>query len=251
MDGQLRFNGKVALITGGSEGIGAALMRAMVENGASVVAVARNSQRLSEAAEGVSLAHRERVKLVSADVRDEEQVQAVITETLAAYGKIDFLLNCAGVSMREPTSVEEIHPTEWNRIMETNLNGTFYFCRGVLPSMKARDEGYIINILSTAAYRVGKGNSLYSASKFGARALTEALMEEHRNTGVRISSVSPGPVNTNIWSHKSRHVSDEERARMLEPSDIVRIVMFLLTNEPYVHIDNITVTPWGRQPTKH
>lgn len=220
----------------------------MAEEGVAVVAVARNEQRMSEVKMAIPLPHRDRVNFICADVRNEEQVNAAISETLRAHGKIDFLFNCAGVSMKEPIRVEDITHTEWDRIMETNLNGTFYFCRGVLPSMKERDSGYIINILSTAAYRTDKENSLYSASKYGTRALTEALIEENKSTGIRISSVSPGPVNTNIWSHKTRKVSENERSRMLETSDIVRIVTFLLANEPYVHIDNITVTPWGRQP---
>lgn len=242
----MELQGKVALITGGSEGMGAALIHVLAEAGTHVVAVARNEQRLAEVIAALPDEQRELVTAFPADVQIEEQVQSVVAKALQLHGKIDILLNCAGVSQREPLRVEKISSEDWNRIINTNLYGTFLFCREVVPTMVSQNFGYIINILSTAAYRTNKENSAYSASKYGARALTEALIDENKGSGVRISSVSPGPVNTNIWSHKTRFVTDEERAAMLEVKDIVRIVMFLLTQPDYVHIDNITVTPWPK-----
>jgi NADP-dependent 3-hydroxy acid dehydrogenase YdfG len=240
---QVQLAGKIALVTGGSEGMGAGLIQALAAEGASVVAVARNEQRLAEVIGSLPEGLRQQVTAVIADVRNEDQVRSAVARTLQLHGTIDILLNCAGVSMREPSRLEHISSEDWDRIIDTNLYGTFLLCREVIPAMTSQNFGYIINILSTAAYRANKENSLYTASKYGARALTEALIEEHKGSGVRISSVSPGPVNTNIWSHKIKPVTEEQRASMLEVKDIVRIVLFLLTQPDYVQIDNITVAP--------
>ena len=105
-------------------------------------------------------------------------------------------------------------------------------------------DGYILNIQSTGAYRASAGNSLYQASKFGVRALSEALIDEYRNSNVRISSVSPGPVDTNIWSHKVEPPEAARRALMMRPSDIADILVWLLDRPRRLHIPNITVTPW-------
>jgi len=242
----LKLEGKVALITGGSEGMGAALVQALALEGVKVVAVARNEQRLVEVMNMLPTDVRSRVTTILTDVQNEAQVRSAVISTLEQHGHIDILLNCAGVSMHALQRLEETTSEDWQRIMDTNVYGTYLFSREVIPSMKRQNFGYIINILSTAAFTASNGYSLYAASKYGARALTEALIEENRNSGIRISSVSPGPVNTNIWSHKTEFVSDERRAKMLEVTDIVRIVLFLLTQPDYVVIDNITVTPGVR-----
>jgi NADP-dependent 3-hydroxy acid dehydrogenase YdfG len=238
----MQLEGKAALVTGGSEGMGAALIQALALEGAHVVAIARNGQRLAEVIAAIPKHARERVTAIPTDVRDEAQVQAAVAKALQLHGKVDILLNCAGVSQHRPQRLEQVATGDWERIIETNLYGTFLLCREVLPAMVALNSGYIINILSTAAYRASKETGLYAASKFGARALTEALIEENRGSGIRISSVSPGKVNTNIWSHKTKHVSEDERASMLDTADIVRIVLFLLLQPEAVQIDNISVS---------
>jgi NADP-dependent 3-hydroxy acid dehydrogenase YdfG len=117
-------------------------------------------------------------------------------------------------------------------------------CRAVLPHLQEAGGGYILNVLSTAAFRAGEGASLYAASKFGARALTEALIEEYRHSGIRITSVSPGPVDTAIWDRKLTPPPPEQRAQMLRPSDIAEIFVWLLDRPSRLHIPNITVVPW-------
>jgi len=183
---------------------------------------------------------------LTVDVRDEASVCRAIEQIEAKFGKIDILVNAAGVSMPEGQLVQEIELAEWNRIMETNLTGTFLMCKKVLSGMTRRNSGYIINILSTAAFHVSGGNSLYAASKFGARAVTEALIAANRRSGIRVSSVSPGAVDTNIWSHKTKPVSQESKDTMLKAENIADIILFLATRPSDVHIENITVTPWNR-----
>ena len=240
------FENKIALVTGGNSGIGLAIAQGLARDGARVVMLGRNAETLNKQIAESDDAYRNRLSSVIADVRNETEVAKAVDTIIAEFGRIDFLINAAGVSQRQPQSVQDIPVDEWHRIIDTNLHGTFYCCHKVLPLMRQAGSGYIINILSTGAYRAGGNNSLYSASKFGVRAMTESMIEENRRSGIRISSISPGPVNTNIWSHKIKHVTDEDRETMLKPEEIAGIALFLLSQPPNVHIDNITVTPWLR-----
>jgi NAD(P)-dependent dehydrogenase (short-subunit alcohol dehydrogenase family) len=236
--------GQVAIVTGGSQGIGLAAVGALAARGMHVAAVARDGERLEGALATLELPLRDRVAAVTADVSRDADVAAAVSAVAARFGRIDVLVNSAGVSMNARRRLVDTTTPEWERLITTNLTGTYLMCRSVLPHLVAGGGGYIINVLSTAAFRANAGVSLYAASKFGARALTEALVEEYRHSGVRITSVSPGPVDTTIWEHKLEPPSAEERARMLRPNDIADIFGWLLDRPPWVHISDITVTPW-------
>jgi len=177
------------------------------------------------------------------DIRDADQVSTWVDEAEKAHGRLDVLVNAAGVSLPEVLNLEHIEPDQWDRIIVTNLSGTYYVCRAVLPHMKRAGSGHIVNVLSKGAYRVSPGSAPYIASKYGARALTEALIEETKGTGITVSSVSPGPVDTNIWSHKRRPPSTEERSRMLRPEDVADAVLFICERPRHVHIESVIVLP--------
>ncbi len=177
------------------------------------------------------------------DVRSQAEVDAMVRGVLAEAGRIDVVINGAGVSMPEGRPTEAIDGELWRSMVETNLYGTFYVCRAVLPAMKGAGSGYIINIQSTASFRAGPNNGPYSVSKYGQRALTETLAGELKGTGVRVTSISPGPVDTGIWGHKIKPPTDDDRKLMLHASDITEIALFLLRLPDRVLIDNITVTP--------
>ena len=119
-------------------------------------------------------------------------------------------------------------------------------CREALPQLEKAPWAYILNVLTTGAFTVSPGVGMYGASKFGARALTETLIEEYRNSSVRISSVSPGPVNTTIWNHKIEPPSEAERGRMIQPQDIADIFLWLIDRPHYLHVPDVTVRPWPR-----
>jgi NADP-dependent 3-hydroxy acid dehydrogenase YdfG len=227
---------RTALVTGGTSGIGLAAAEACAALGMRVAVCSRNIEAVEEQL-------RERFFLTACDVRSSEDVERTVRTVFDHFGRIDILINAAGVSMPEPLALEEVPVELWDRIVNTNTRGTFLFCRAVLPVMKSRNTGQIINILSTGAFRSNANNAPYSASKYAVRAVNEALMEETKETGIKISSISPGPVATNIWSHKKRNVSEEEKSRMVRPEDIGEIVSFLVSRPEYVHIDNITVVP--------
>ena len=240
------IRGKTALITGGSQGIGLAVMHSLLEEGALVGIMSRNAQHLQAAIDSVNPLYKHNVTGIQADVREESEVRQAVQQMVSQYGTIDYLINSAGVSMREKQVLQDTDVNEWKNMIDINLTGTYLMCREVLPYMTEKQSGYIINILSTAAFRSGKENSLYSASKYGARALTESIMEENRRSGVRITSVSPGAVDTTIWDHKKHPISAEDRETMLQAGDIAGIIVYLLNLPLRVYIDNITVTPWLR-----
>ena len=231
-----RSEQRTALVTGGTSGIGLAAAEACAAMGIRVAVCARDI-------ESVGKQLKERFFLTACDVRNSDDVEQTVRTVLDQFGRLDILINSAGVSMPEALPLEDVPIELWDRIMNTNTRGTFLFCREVLPLMKSRNTGQIINILSTGAFRSNANNAPYSASKYAVRAVNEALMEETRETGIKISSISPGPVATNIWSHKKRDVTTEEKSRMTHPEDIGEIVSFLVSRPDYVHIDNITVVP--------
>lgn len=146
--------------------------------------------------------------------------------------------------MHAPSFFENVTDEEYLRIMRTNVDGLFWVTRSILTAMKKQNSGYIINILSTAAHAAQAKNGPYSASKYAANALTETLIHECRGTNIRVSSISPGPVSTSIWSHKIVPPSEEEKERMLHPEDISEIAAFLISTSENVHIRDIEVTPW-------
>jgi NADP-dependent 3-hydroxy acid dehydrogenase YdfG len=237
---------KTAIITGGSQGIGFATVQALAKEGVKVIALARDMDVLNKSLDSLDASIKALITGIRTDVRDENEVKQSFKQIVENFGHVDILVNCAGVSMSDRKRLEETETSEWTRIIDTNLTGTYLMCREALPLMVSRNFGFIINILSTAAYKSSTGFSLYAASKFGVRALTEALIEENRNSGLRISSISPGAVDTTIWSHKTNFVTEEDRATMLRAEDISSIVMYLLSVPTTVHIENVTVTPWHR-----
>ncbi|MDB5083975.1 MAG: hypothetical protein JWN30_861, partial [Bacilli bacterium] len=157
------FVDQVAIVTGASQGIGFAAMKALSNEGAKVIALSRNPEVLKQAIDELSAGHAGSITGIPIDVRNEAEVQQAIAQVLSTFGKIDILINSAGVSMRGKELVQEVDLEEWKRILDTNLTGTFLMSREVLPAMVERNSGYIINILSTAAYRSSAGDSIYAA----------------------------------------------------------------------------------------
>jgi NADP-dependent 3-hydroxy acid dehydrogenase YdfG len=236
--------GQVAIVTGASLGVGLATVSALTTLGLNIVAAARNLPRLEAALAGLDPALRRRAVGIAADVRLEGDVRRAVEHAMERFGRLDVVVNSAGVSMSARTRLADSSSDEWHKIIDTNLTGTYLMCREALRHLVSAPDGYILNVQSTGAYRASPGVSLYAASKFGVRALSEALIEEYRNSNVRVTSVSPGPIDTNIWSHKLEPPSAERRALMLRPSDIADIFVFLLQRPRHMHIPDITVTPW-------
>ena len=241
------MNGKTALITGGSEGIGLACAKKLYDQGYAVCLLSRSPEKLEAAAGKLTGGSQEadsHILLIPCDVTQKSQAARAVGRMAEKWGRIDVLINSAGCSMHAPSSFEDVDQEEYTRILRTNTDGTFWTTQAVLPLMKQREKGFILNILSTAAHAAGAGNAPYSASKFAAKALTDTLVQEYRGTDIRISSISPGPVSTTIWSHKTTPPEKALMMKMLRPQDIADIAAFLLALPDHVHIRDLEVTPW-------
>lgn len=215
------LNGKIAVVTGGTKGIGYAIAEILVRSGAQVYICGRNEAELSLAKE--NLAALGRVDGCVADVRDEDQVRALLANCEAAFGGLDILVNNAGIGIMGKT-VEEMSGDEFRATLETNLFGVFYACHHAIPMIKRRGGGYIVNISSLAGQNAHPRMAAYNASKFGLNGFSEALMQEVRNDNIKLTYICPGSVNTYFGGD----TPSEDQSWQLQPEDIARVVTDLL-----------------------
>jgi NAD(P)-dependent dehydrogenase (short-subunit alcohol dehydrogenase family) len=214
------IKGKVAVITGGTKGIGRAIAESLLQAGANVFVCGRNAQDLRNAL--TALSEFGRVEGETCDVRSFEQIKMMLNEAERKFGGVDILINNAGMGIFK--LVEETKPEEFRQVLETNLFGVFYTCNAAIPMMKRRGGGYIINISSLAGTNAHPRMSAYNASKFGLNGFSEALMQEVRHDNIKVSYIMPGSVNTEFGGEE---VSDE-KSWQLQPADVAQTVLDLL-----------------------
>ncbi len=212
---------KVAVVTGGTKGIGFAIAERLVSEGAKVFVCSRTRSDLEQAVEKLSDIGEAAGKLC--DVSVEEQAKAVLESCEKRFGGVDILVNNAGMGFFDKT-VEEMSPDEFRQTLETNLFGVFYSCHYAIPMMKRRGGGYIINISSLAGQNPHPRMAAYNASKFGLNGFSEALMQEVRHDNIKVSYICPGSVNT----HFGGDTPTDEKAWQLQPEDIADVVIDLL-----------------------
>src|SRR5207244_10100184 len=188
------LRGKVALVTGGSRGIGLAIARALVAEGVQVAVTGRSAAHLSGARPRIESAGPGSVETLQADVRRYAEAERAIGATVARFGGLDILINNAGVGIF--ASVAEMTPDQWAEVIETNLTGVFNACHAAIPHMRARGGGFIVNISSLAGKSAFPAAAAYCATKSGLNAFSEALMQEVRYDNIRVSYVMPGSVAT-------------------------------------------------------
>jgi NAD(P)-dependent dehydrogenase (short-subunit alcohol dehydrogenase family) len=207
------LDGRVALVTGGSKGIGAAIVRSLADAGAAVVSTSRSGGSLDG-----------NVRQIRADVRDPEAAQRAVDEAVAAFGGLDILINNAGVGAF--ANVAEMTLEGWRSVIDTNLSGVFYCCRAAIPHLRQRG-GWIINISSLAAKNAFAGGAAYCASKAGLNQFSEALMHEVRHDDIRVSCVMPGSVATDFGRGATA-----KSGWALTAEDVAQVVMDLLAMPP-------------------
>lgn len=240
------LTGQVAIITGASQGIGDAIAHQLAQLGAHLVLSARNTEKLNALADKLKqTAPGVKTLVVPCDVRNAAQVQHLIDETKKAFGKIDILINNAGVAphvgLLQECSVEEI-----DRTIDTNLKGAIYAMRAVIPVMVEQHSGTIINVNSVAGKTAYPYWGIYDASKFGLRAITEAVAEEQRTNNIKVIGIYPGPVDTPIW--EGLHLDHEpKREGMLTVEQVADSVTFILRQPAKVFIKELDISPL--QPT--
>jgi NADP-dependent 3-hydroxy acid dehydrogenase YdfG len=235
-----KLTGKIALVTGGGSGIGAASAKALLEEGAKVAIAGRDQKKLDDVAKSLGNG----VLAVSADVADPKKVAALVKRVSDHFGgPIDILVNNAGTNLKERT-FRELTVEAWDRLIRTNLDGAFYCIHAVFPAMLAKKDGCIINIVSIAGKRASPlGGIAYAASKFGQAALGIGLAAEEKDAGIRVCNIYPGEVDTPILVHRPQPITEDHRAKILRPEDIAEAVRFVAIQPRHVSIPELIIKP--------
>lgn len=229
------------LITGGGSGIGLASARLFAQQGARVALTGRDEAKLRRAAEEI----KGRVIFQAADVGDPQQVQAVVDKVLKTYGTIDVLVNNAGLNVKDRT-MKEMTPARWRELVAANLDGAFHCALAALPHMREKKKGLIINVNSISGKRASPlGGIAYVAAKHGMRGFAMGLAAEEMGTGVRVSSIYPGEVDTPILDNRPKAVSAEHRAKILKAEDVAAAIVFVASLPEHVCVPELVITPTG------
>jgi NAD(P)-dependent dehydrogenase (short-subunit alcohol dehydrogenase family) len=236
------LQGKVAIVTGGTRGIGRAIAESLLRGGARVFVGARDKVYLKRSLERLSALGD--VDGEVCDVRSEGAVDAMFKECVRAFGGVDVLINNAGIGLFGRT-VEETAPDDFRAVIETNLLGVFYCCRAAIPLMKGRGGGYIVNVSSLAGANAHPRMAAYNASKFALNGFSEALMQEVRHDNIRVSYVMPGSVNTEFGGD----TPGDEKAWQLQPADVAQVVLDLLRHDARSLPSRVEIRP-SRPPRK-
>ncbi|MET0861883.1 MAG: glucose 1-dehydrogenase [Microbacterium sp.] len=218
------LEGRVCLVTGGSRGIGEAYVRALHDAGARLVI----ADILDTEGERLRVELGDRARFVHLDVTDETQWDAAVQASVAAFGGIDVLVNNAGIANAAP--IEHLTTAKWDAVIAVNLTGTFFGCRAVVPVMKAQGRGSIINISSVEGMRGSPGLHGYTAAKFGVRGLSQSLAVELGPFGIRVNSVHPGFIRTQMTTRIDPAHLEIPLGRPGEASDVAGTVVFLASD---------------------
>jgi NAD(P)-dependent dehydrogenase (short-subunit alcohol dehydrogenase family) len=239
----MRLEGKNALITGGGTGIGWGIAKALAAEGCKVAIAGRRGEMLEQAVATWSGQAKNPILHHPVDVADRKSVEALFSWAADALGDIHILVNSAGINVRNRT-MAAMQPEQWDQVLAVNASGAYNCMYYALPQMRARHDGLIINISSIAGVRASQlGGVAYSASKFAMSALGMCVSNEDNENGVRITNVYPGEVNTPILDHRPNPVSDEHKARILQPEDVGALVLALALLPPRAHVPEVVIKP--------
>lgn len=238
----MNLENKIAVITGGSKGIGYAIAESLLKAGLRVFICGRDKSDLRHALEHLS--EFGKVEGEICDVRSEMQVKIMLEECVRVFGGVDILINNAGVGFIGKT-VEEMPPEKFVQTLETNLFGVFYACHYAIPLIKKREGGYIINISSLAGQNAHPKMAAYNASKFGLNGFSEALMQEVRQENIKVSYICPGSVNTYFGGDEP----SEDKAWQLQPEDIAETILNLLKMDERALPSKVEIRP-SKPPKK-
>ena len=229
--------GKVSVVTGGTRGIGRAIVTALAAAGSRVILCGRGAEAVEEAVREVQAAAVGDIAGTSSDVRNREEVSALFEFADRTFGAPDILINNAGIGVFSP--VADLSIEDWHRVIDTNLTGVFHCCQEALARFKQKGGGFIINISSLAAKNPFAGGGVYNASKFGLNGFTEAMMLDHRYDRVRVSTIMPGSVETGFSARSGGAKADWKIAA----EDVAEIVIAVLRMPERTLISRVEVRP--------
>jgi clavulanate-9-aldehyde reducatase len=243
------LTGRVIAITGASSGIGEATALACAEAGASVALAARRADRIEALAAKIEQAGGRALALPT-DVGEEEQARAFVERAHAELGRLDALVNNAGVMLLGP--IDGAPTEEWRRMIHVNLFGVLYCTHAALPLMRAQGSGDVVNVSSVAGRVARAGSGVYNLTKWGVNAFSEALRQECVGAGIRVTIVEPGAVATELPSHNRPPVLEQMRRRFdgvvpMQAHDIANAILFALAQPPHVSLNELLVRP-SNQP---
>lgn len=231
-----QLQGKTAIITGASSGIGKIIAKELAKQDVNVVLAARTMEKLTEVANDINEANNGKALAVQTDISRNEDVKQLFHEAEKAFNQIDILVNNAGQMLTAPVLLGKV--SEWESMIDVNIKGVLYCIDAVLPSMIERSTGHIINIASVSGFEVTKSSTVYSATKFAIRAISMGLEKELARTGVRVSNISPGMVDTPLSEGRGAN-----NRKKLTATDIANAVIYALAQPEYVNVNEITVRP--------
>ncbi len=238
------LEGRVAAVTGASSGIGEATVRALSDAGAAVALAARRADRLAAIAERLDSPS----LVAEADVSDEQQAREFIQRAHDELGGLHILVNNAGVMLLGPVAGADTE--EWRRMVSVNLMGLLYCTHAALPLIERSGGGDVINLSSVAGRRAEAGAAVYNMTKFGVHAFSEALRQEALHSGIRVTTVAPGFVETELQGHNRSPVVQQALARsrerigvVLAPGDIAEAIVHAVSRPPHVCVNEIVVRP--------
>ncbi len=228
--------GKTAIVTGASSGIGAKIAEKFAMEGANVILAARRKEKLTLVADAINAKGNGQAMAVVTDVSNRADVEDMVKQAKEAFGEVDIYVNNAGVMLE--SVVKEGNVEAWDNMIDVNIKGVLYGINAVLPNMIERETGHIVNISSVSGQEVTKASTVYSATKFAARALSMGLEKELARTGVRVTNVSPGMVDTDLTSR-----NQPKDRKPLNTADIANAIVYAVTQPDYVNINEVTVRP--------
>ncbi|HDY4453007.1 TPA: SDR family oxidoreductase [Staphylococcus aureus] len=224
---------KIAVVTGAGSGIGEAIATLLHEEGAKVVLAGRNKDKLQNVANQLA---QDSVKVVPTDVTNKEEVDELMKIAQQTFGGLDIVINSAGQMLS--SKITDYQVDEWDSMIDVNIKGTLYTAQAALPTMLEQASGHLINIASISGFEVTKSSTIYSATKAAVHTITQGLEKELAKTGVKVTSISPGMVDTAITA--AYNPSDRKK---LDPQDIAEAVLYALTQPKHVNVNEITVRP--------
>ncbi|MBD1832193.1 SDR family NAD(P)-dependent oxidoreductase [Cyanobacteria bacterium FACHB-472] len=241
-----KLDGKVAIVTGASAGIGEATAIALAAEGAQVAIAARRFDRLNAVCDRIATAGGKALPIV-ADITDETQVQNLVEKANAQLGRVDILVNNAGIALSG--NIEGANTSDWRRMIDLNVLGLMYATHAVLPILKAQGTGHIVNISSVAGRTARVGIGGYNATKWGVNGFSESLRQEVCKHNIRVTIIEPGMVDTEIDSYITDPIAKqrtEERRKSIVPlqsEDVAAAIVYAVTQPPRVNVNEILIRP--------